>query len=85
MPEVKILRLLMKQVVLARNDPEIIGLFRHLRFDLVVETGAQSVADRMSQTLPKRKLAWSVLSSVASLRIDRSSSRASVGENQRRV
>lgn len=31
-PEVKILSLLVKQVVLARNDPAIIGSFRHLHF-----------------------------------------------------
>ena len=34
MPEVKILPLLMKQVVLASNDPAITGSFRHLQFDL---------------------------------------------------
>jgi hypothetical protein len=39
MPEVKILPLLMKQMVLARNDPAIIGLFQHLRFDLVPGAG----------------------------------------------
>ena len=56
MPEVRIPPL-MKQVVLARNDPAIIGLFQHLRLDLVPGAGiAQIVTGTRSETLPQRKL-----------------------------
>jgi len=40
----RILPLLMKQVVLASNDPPIIGSFRHLHFDLAARrNGAQRI------------------------------------------
>ena len=56
MPEVRIPPE-MKQVVLARNDPAIIGTFRHLRLDLVPGAGiAQIVKGRLGETLLQRKL-----------------------------
>ena len=57
MPEVRIPPG-MKQVVLARNDPAIIGTLRHLRLDLVPGAGiAQIVKGRRSEALLQRKLA----------------------------